>query len=532
MKARASALLFACGTVFLFPAAAQVRLPSIPGVPGLPTLSLPAVPGLPSSLPAIPALPSVPSLPSVPTPNVTGLSGGGDAPTYPARESILSIPDARLEKLPEARPPFLEVIHVPSLKTYQSHRQSCQKDEAARRAYANPNDCPQYEWSLPLSPASASQDAARDLRRAWQRLEDRYYFHTMARLNNPAYYIAFCWLNFGSGVNPATPDVTVHVPDGLVEPSLRSAIPSSPPKTDLFLDNYWPIPQVENTDFCDDLSMSIVPIMFIPGFCINLLGADVICTPDFPKPIWFNDNEAARRVQDAIVHAHTRYLSEYQEDAIKALTPGEHALFAVPWRSNLPGDGAFVAPVFNESLDPSPFTDLGSRASSALGGLLGVNATAYYLSSIARAPTLNLLTPETTGNTGADTDRPGVWKLEEFKRLLPPSNPTFMERVGYASLFEAWNEMTATILPEPNWAKVLRAIVYWAVGIRIVVDFTTCGVCPVPVPYAVPVAPHLLPFVGPRMLWGWVSVPEGYDIPRVKGTPLFDYRPLLRAGGL
>jgi hypothetical protein len=33
------------------------------------------------------------------------------------------------------------------------------------------------------------------------------------------------------------------------------------------------------------------------------------------------------------------------------------------------------------------------------------------------------------------------------------------------------------------------------------------------------------------MKWGWVSVPEGYEIPRVKGIPLYDYRPLLRTKG-
>lgn len=361
-------------------------------------------------------------------------------------------------------------------------------------------------------------------------------WNTMARLNTPSYYIGLCWLNFGSGVNPATPEVSVHLPEGLVEPSLRSSLPSSPPITNLNLDHYWPIPQVDNKDFCDDLSLDLT-IMFIPGFCIALFGADVICTPDFPKPIWFNDSEAINRVTTAILHAHTKYLAEYQADAIKALTPGVHALFPLPWRSNVPGDGAFVAPVMNTDFNPQQFTDLGSRADTSLGGLVGANATAYYLQSVLRLPSLNLLTGDTTGTTVSDTpadadgDRPGVWKLEEFKRLLKPSNPSYMEHVGYASFFEAWNELRATVLPEPAYAKALRPILYWAVGIRIDIDPSTCGVCPIPVPYPVSVAPFLLPFAGPQMKWGWVSVPEGYEIPRVKGRPLFDYRPILRTTG-
>ncbi len=515
-------------------ARAQIALPGIPGLPALPPLTLPAIPGLPSSLPTIP-IPSAPALPTVSAPNTTGLSSTGDKPKYPARENVFSFPDIRLEKLPEARVPFLEVMHVPSFKTYQSHREACQKAEV-KGDPPNPTDCPQYEWSVPYSPESASQDAARDLRLAWQRFEDRYYWNTMVRLNNPAFYVAFCSFNVGRGLNPATPDVTVHLPDQLVEPSLRQAIPSSQPVTNLNLDNYRPFPQVDNQDFCDDLNLNL-QIMFVPGLCLAIGGLDVICTPNFPKPIWFNTNEAINRVATSILHAHTTYLAEYQADAIKALTPGVHTLFPLPWRSNAPGDGAFIAPVMNTDLNPQQFTDLGSRAKSALGGLVGANATAYYLQSVLRLPSLSLLTGDTTGTTVSDTpsdsdgDRPGIWKLEEFKRLLKPSNPAFMEHIGYASFFEAWNELTVTVLPEPTYAKALRPIVYWAVGIRLNIDPNTCGICPIPVPYPVPVAPFLLPFAGPQMKWGWTSVPEGYEIPRVKGTPLFDYRPLLRTTG-
>lgn len=174
MRAR-DPVLFACWTVFLIlsPAHAQISLPGIPGLPALPPLSLPAVPGLPSSLPTI-SIPSAPALPNVTPPNVNGLSSTNDKASYPARENIFSFPDIRLEKLPEGRPPFLEVMHVPSLKTYQAHQDACHQAEV-KGDPPNLTDCPQYEWSVPYSLESASQDAARDLRAAWQRFEDRYY---------------------------------------------------------------------------------------------------------------------------------------------------------------------------------------------------------------------------------------------------------------------------------------------------------------------------------------------------------------------
>ena len=501
----------------------------IPGLPSLP--ALPSVPGLPTSLPRLPAMPDVPALPgaasdpTAPAPNPLGTY----TPDYSERKAVFSLPDLRLEQLAKGRPPFLEVIERGAFQTYQKNRDECRAAETAKQPYPDAAKCPQYEWSVPYSTEDASRDAAQDLRRAWQRLEDRYYWRAMVKLNNPAFYMSYCWLNWGGGVEPERPETRVTVRAEDLEGSLRAKVPLSEPDPKLNLDSYFPLPQVENKDFCDDINFEILPIMFIPGFCIAFVGVDVLCTDEYPKPIWFNNDEAIGRVAEAIRVAHTKYWLEYQEDAIRALTPASDGrlLFPLPWRSNVPGDGAFIAPIINTDVSPQQYLDLGQQASSILGGLEGANAAPYYLQSVLRSPTLAWLAlPGLQSVVGSP---PGAWRLEELKRLLKPSNPVYYERVGYATMFEAWQDMTTTVLPEPIWAKPLRPLLYWAVGLRVNIDPFGCGICVTPTPAPVGVAPYLLPFAAPRFSWTWTSVPEGYGIPRVKGVPLFDYRPLVRA---
>jgi hypothetical protein len=70
----------------------------------------------------------------------------------------------------------------------------------------------------------------------------------------------------------------------------------------------------------------------------------------------------------------------------------------------------------------------------------------------------------------------------------------------------------------------MRALFYWWVPVRIKVSLmpappfiSLSGALDWPKP--IPVPPYVLPFAGERTYWGWVSVPEGYEIPRVKGQP-------------
>jgi hypothetical protein len=495
---------------------------------GLAQLSLPGLPGLPSSLPSLPSLPTVPALPSVTGANAYTPNNQGSS-DYRFLTNTFTLPDLRVDQIPNARMPYLELTNFANLRTYLANGERCRKEEAEGKGYSDPSLCPQFEWSVPMSTEDASRDAAKDLRKAWQRLEDRYYWNAMVRLNNPAYYAAFCWVNWSGGVDPARPETKITLRAADLEPSLRSKIPQTEPDPQLYLDSYFPLPQVDNKDFCDGVNFELLPIMFIPGFCVAFYNVDIICTPDYPKPIWFNQDAANQRILAAIESAHTTYLIDYLTDTLKALTPAEggRLLFPLPWRSNLPNDGAFIAPIFNLDVNPQQFVELGNQATQIYGGLEGANATAYYLQSAVRSPSLDWHSINRANDLSQAV--PGVWRLEELKRLLKPTNPLFYERIGYSSFFQAWNDQQPTVLPEPAWAKVLRPLVYWAVGVRVNFEpLFGCGVCSSVTPTAVPVAPYLLPYAGPRMKWTWVSVPEGYQIPRVKGLPLFDYRPLLR----
>jgi hypothetical protein len=499
---------------------------TLPDVPGLPDLSGVKLPEIPKSV----TLPQVTT--TVPVPG----QETRDAPDYTFAKNVHSLPDYRLEKLTEAKLPFLETVNLERLKNYEQNREACRKAELEGKAYTNPDDCPQYEYALPFSMLEDSQESARALRKAWQRFEDRYYWRAMTELNNPAYYIAFCYISWGGGPNPARPDVKISVPRANVPKQFDAKLEYPEPDPQFHLDDYIPLPKVPKEDYCDELNLEFLPFMYIPGFCISLFGQKIICTEDLgltdpnasssgTDPIWFNYDEAVRRVLRAIKRAHSTYLAQYQEDALNALLPrDEHKLlFMTPWGSQVPDDGAFVSPVMNLDVDPSQFVRLAQTATDKLEGVEALNAFAYYFQDIVRSPSLNLnLLPGRTDRVGTP---PGLWRLEELKRWLSPSSLPYYERLGYTSFYQAWNQLDATVLPEPLLAKALRPIMYFAVGVNLDINFT--GISASASLSPIPVAPYLLPFAGPRMYSSWVSVPEGYDIPRVKNAPLFDYRPII-----
>lgn len=122
---------------------------------------------------------------------------------------------------------------------------------------------------------------------------------------------------------------------------------------------------------------------------------------------------------------------------------------------------------------------------------------------------------------------PGLWRFETLKRVFPPSAPITQRLFGYASFFASWSEFQATIIPDPTayWAPgeyalaaISRLVGFWHLPIKI--DVCINGVTVFPdIPRYMPLAPYFLPFMGERIQWGWMSIPEGYPIPLVKGLP-------------
>lgn len=512
--------------------ASALDLPALPPLPGLPALpSLPTVP----SLPTYPRLPNLSDVQKPPPPAVGQpgkLPSSNDAPDYGGVRHLLSGLDTRLETVPKGKVPYLTLMDVDNFRTYQRNGEACRAQRVQGGA-VDPQQCPKFEWQAPYGTVQDSQGVAKDLRQAWQRLEDRYYWRAMVELNNPAMLLTHCVVDLGTGLKTKAPTVKTNVPPGVIPKQLAGKIDVRQPHNDLNLDTYGLLPQVPNRDYCEGLTPALLPIMFLPGTCFYVLGVKTFCiegttqtlNPLAPRPIAFDHAEVQARLKRAIEKAHTTYLLDYQTDALKALFSKDRKFFfALPWRSNLPGEGAFVAPVMNTDTSLTQFTRLAQEVRNRLGGTVGANAAPYYFQFAYRSPTLNVHT--LPGSKDVLRTPPGIWQLEEFKRTLGPSSLPYYELFGYSTFFQAWNELKTLTLPEPMAAKALRPILYYAFGNNV---YLPSGTVPIPAP--VPIEPyHLtgLPFAGPQMLFDWVSVPEGYSIPRVQGTPLFDYAPLLR----
>ena len=506
------------------------KLPDIPFLPTLPCLNLPALPIDVGALP-LPALPlnSLPSLlgplPQLPQVDLNavkqaaGVTTGTPAPDYSRlTQYLFHFPDTRIETLPKGKLPYLSVN--------------------------NTKLTGKNEWIVPFSQESASVTAALGIRKAWQRFEDRYYWRANVELNNPALFLTNCIVNLGLGLQTATPTPAVSVApsETVSDPSITSKFPYTTDINPLGLDSYFPLPQVDNADYCRDLKPNLIPeipVMYLPGVCFSVFGVPTgVCiegdktyatNPLAPAPLYFNMDEARVRLSRSVKKAHSDYLLAYQQDVVAALFDKNNSyFFPLPWRSLLPGDGAVIAPVMNLNVSPKPVFDLASQIkltyqADPKARLFALNSYAYYFQSALRSPALSLHT--LPGRTDVLASPPGVWLFEEYKRLLPVSSLRLQEEFGYTTFFEAYNLPKAVLLPEAPAAKLLRPLLYYATGL--VQDVVGATVI-LPQPMRIPEYLGGLPFAGPQTHYEWKSVPEGYQIPRVSGEPLFDYTSVAR----
>ena len=494
--------------------------------------SFPALPTSPSSV-AEPSLPtgSTPSgaLPAPSAPDEAGVQnaegqGGKDAPDYKGlTQYLFHFPDTRLETLTKGKIPYLSVTNTELIKAGKSG---------------------QTEWIVPFSQESGSVTAATAMRAAWQRFEDRYYWRANVGLNNPALYITNCFIDFNSGLNTVSAQTKVTVSQNEVGQidRLIKKYPFNSLDNKLYLDDYFPLPKVTNNDYCQGLNFNFlpeIPFMYLPGVCFTAFGIPTgVCiegdrtnatNPAAPAPLYFNWSEADRRVQEAVKTAHSSYLIDYQKDLVAALFNKKNKyFFPLPWQSLIPNQGAIIAPIMNQSVNPSPFGNLAKLVKNLYQSddktkLYALNSYPYYFQSVARLPSLSAHNLPNRKDVLASP--PGVWLFEEYKRLLPPTSLPFQEQMGYTTFFEAFNTMRTTLLPEPTTAKFLRPMLYYATGN---LTSLTGQITVLPQPMRMPAYTAGLPFVGPQGQWDWKSVPEGYAIPRVTGNPLFDYDSVVR----
>jgi hypothetical protein len=501
------------------------HLPSLPFVPTLPCLKLPTLPGLGGTpQPAAPsgAIPHAGPLPQPPSVNGQAAgnaakAGGETAPDYSALTRYLfHFPDIRLETWPKGKVPYLAVSDT-------------------KKAGEN-------EWLVPFSQEAASVTAATSIRQAWQRFEDRYYWRANVALNNPAFYMTNCLVDLSTGLrtNKVNSKVTVLPNEVVTHKNINGKYPFNSPET-IQMDSHFPWPQVGKDDYCTDLNLNLlpeIPFMYLPGVCFSVFGAPTgvciqgdrsnITNPLAPAPLYFNVGEARKRVANAVKKAHTDYLKEYQEDVVGALFNKKNAyFFPLPWQSLVPGQGAVVAPIMNQSVTPKPVTDLANLIRQNYQGqndtrLYALNSSPYLFQSTSRSPTLSLHALPTRKDVL--TSPPGVWLFEEYKRTLPVTNLPFQERIGYTTFFMAYNEMKVALLPEGLAEKVLRPMLYQATGILQDVFYAV----PLPQPMRIPEYVAGLPYAGVQTRYDWKSVPEGYGIPRVTGEPLINYEQVIR----
>ena len=387
------------------------------------------------------------------------------------------------------------------------------------------------DYLVPFSTQGKTQDAAGQLRAAWQRFEDRYYWRAMLELNNPAMSLTHCLVSVSQDLKTTTPEAFIATQNGMYPAFLNGKIPERPSRPDLFMDQYGLLPRVPREDFCDDFKTDF-SVMYLPGQCFYLGTEKLFCiegatptlNPLSPKPINFKMDQAVARVAKATQRAETVYQAQYQGDALKALTPGV-GFFPLAWDTLM--TGAVIAPVAKLVPDLMGITRVAKEARNNLAGLHKYTAYLYFAQGVTMNQLSGLLALHTLPLRSDVLGRPpGVWQFEEFKRRLPINDPVSYERFGYTSVFQAWNEAKVLLLPEKLEAKPLRQMIYFASGINHIISLDPPGIIPVPVPAPVliPVYAAGLPYAGVQTNFDWVSVAEGYQVPRVSGVPLLDYR--------
>lgn len=460
--------------------------------------------------------------------------------------------------------------------------------DLVREALRNPGKNIPHEWHVPLSTLEGSRAVARDLVRAWQRLEERTYWHVMSRIHYTfgttelackARELLWSQTRTSYELNPARPEVEVGVgpdqlPAGFAPPlPLREAAGSGALRLDWYSYFHGGSARVPPSDYCDDLGNGDFPIFpVINGSCVKALGVK-ICTPGYPGPLFIDMGELEGRARRGIEHAAKAYIPDYEKDVLAAVAPRGNPLDFVKalssgkvqdpevfvptdWSGALLGSGALLTPVVRLVELPQVKDDLEAvwdalqKAKYADGKLQSLKEL-YYLPALkglldrvglggalslpsfaedARSRAVSLL----TGPSYRSELARGVWPLEELKRWFPPSRPEVHEALGYTTYFQVFGRLDFTVLPDPGarWNpgeyagySFVRSLHIWHVPVIVDWDLCSPALCPVPYP-DVPnirpifIAPYEIFYVGPRYYYDWVSVPESYPIPRVKGIPL------------
>lgn len=385
-------------------------------------------------------------------------------------------------------------------------------------------------------------------------------------------------------LNPDKPEVKVGTPAGAFPKGYTAPLPLRPAaaegahRLDWYSYYYSGNARVPPEDYCGDAGWVSLPFFpVIPGWKILLPLGIEITSPNYPNPLWIDMGELEARARKGMEKMASAYVKDYEVDIAKAIAPrGDPASFAsslqnllsgtpglndpeiylpTAWSGHGAGLGAVVTPVIRWGEIPQAARDL-QEILNLYGqmdfkdNLLNTARYAYLqqvLEGLARRLGISIPLPAVTktasdilktaliGDKYRDEKARGIWPLEEAKRWFPPSLFQVHEALGYTTYHQVFGKVEATTLPDPRanwapgeyaWVSFMRSLHIWHVPI--IID---CRVppppfmpCPTYPDFAnirpIPVAPYALFYGGPRYYWDWVSVPDGYPIPRVEGLPL------------
>lgn len=384
------------------------------------------------------------------------------------------------------------------------------------------------------------------------------------------------------GLNPTRPDPQVsalpsYFPTGFNLPlSQRNAAAEGTHRLDWYSYYYAGSFRVSPDDFCGDMGPGAgdFPILiYIPAVKITLGSLTLFQTPGYPNPLYIDMGELEGRVRRGLELAAQKYVPDYERDVLDALKPqGDPQSFLnaianfasnagkgtlsdpevflpTSWTGHTPGLGAVVTPVVRLVDFPTALRDLQSildtiQRASYKDNLLNAAKYPYYydvfqtlvrrlgisftLPSVAQNAS-DILTQVASLQGNRDPKARGIWPLEELKRYFPPSLPQVHEALGYATYFQVFGKLETYPLPDSqaSWSPGEYPIVAfyrsphkWNIPLVCPVEWG--GGCYPDAPNIRPIfiAPYTLMLAGPRYYYDWVSVPDGYPIPRVEGLPV------------
>lgn len=470
---------------------------------------------------------------------------------------ITGLPWYKPEEILKGKIPYVNVIHQRRLK---QHKEA--QAQGKGETYT-------YEWRLPLSTLEGTRAVAKDVLKAWQRLEERSYARAMAELTSSLATPLGCelakalWPAIGFPLDPPKPEVKIGTVPEFFPEDLRQALSpkgvASAGALRLDRYSYWHAGgffamRVPPQDYCNDLPLRIW-FPYIPGTCWKFPGDIKICTPGYPDPLYLDMGELEARIRTAMEHAVTRYIPEYEKDILEALRPrgdvgniaqildakapkDPEVFLPTAWSGALVGSGAVTTPVIRLIPDAELLGQLKDVLDTILnppysGELKAASPVYYYpaLKGLIARFKVNLSLPDLAedvmnlglsllqGGRYRDPLVRGIYPLEELKRFFPVSRPEVHESLGYTSYFQVFGRIETVVLPNPPGGEsFIRSFHIW--NVPIVCEFM--GPCYPDLPNIrpIPIAPYTYVYAGPRYYWDWISVPEGYPIPRVKGLPL------------